>query len=135
MFAVDDKKSFENVKTWVQEIDRYAGEGVVRLLVGNKCDLEERDVNTEEAKVRRPIELRCPPVPCFPPSASALGAPLPLPLCCFPCCFHRRPCSLVLPHSCACVPCHACTCVTAAPLAAAHRDCAAPTAFPSVESL
>jgi len=51
VFAVDDKKSFENVKTWVQEIDRYAGEGVVRLLVGNKCDLEQRDVRTDEAQV------------------------------------------------------------------------------------
>ena len=50
VFAVDDTKSFENVKTWVTEIERYAGEGVVKLLVGNKCDLESRAVTTEEAE-------------------------------------------------------------------------------------
>ena len=50
VFAVDDTKSFENVKTWVTEIERYAGEGVVKLLVGNKCDLEARTVSKEEAE-------------------------------------------------------------------------------------
>ena len=50
VFAVDDQKSFENVKTWVTEIERYAGEGVVKLLVGNKCDLESRAVTTEDAE-------------------------------------------------------------------------------------
>jgi Ras-related protein Rab-1A len=50
VFAVDDAKSFENVKTWVTEIERYAGEGVVKLLVGNKCDLETRSVSTEDAE-------------------------------------------------------------------------------------
>ena len=50
VYGLDDKKSFENVKQWVELIDRYAGEGVVKLLVGNKCDVEARQVTREEAE-------------------------------------------------------------------------------------
>jgi Ras-related protein Rab-1A len=46
---VTEKDSFESVRHWLKEIDRYAAEGVNRLIVGNKCDLEEsRKVSTEE---------------------------------------------------------------------------------------
>ena len=34
--------SFENVKQWLQEIDRYACENVNKLLVGNKSDLASK---------------------------------------------------------------------------------------------
>ena len=44
-----DKDSMESVRHWLKEIDRYAAEGVSRLVVGNKCDMEEsRKVSTEE---------------------------------------------------------------------------------------
>lgn len=43
--------SFANVKKWLQEIDRYAGPNVVKLLVGNKADLtDERRISTEEGR-------------------------------------------------------------------------------------
>lgn len=37
-------ESYEHIKGWLTEIDRYATEGVHKLLVGNKVDLDERRV-------------------------------------------------------------------------------------------
>ncbi|THG11023.1 hypothetical protein TEA_028839 [Camellia sinensis var. sinensis] len=39
VYDVTDQQSFNNVKQWLSEIDRYASENVNKLLIGNKCDL------------------------------------------------------------------------------------------------
>ena len=51
VFDVTDAESFDNVKQWLNEIDRYANESVNKLLVGNKTDLVgKRVVEYETAK-------------------------------------------------------------------------------------
>ena len=44
VYDVTDKESFEAVKGWLNEIDRYANENVNKLLVGNKSDLTSQKV-------------------------------------------------------------------------------------------
>lgn len=52
VYDVTDQESFNNVKQWLNEIDRYASENVNKLLVGNKCDLtDNRAVSYEAGKV------------------------------------------------------------------------------------
>jgi Ras-related protein Rab-1A len=50
VYDVTDQVSFNNVKQWLQEIDRYACENVNKLLVGNKCDIQKRVVDYNTAK-------------------------------------------------------------------------------------
>jgi len=51
VYDTTDSETFEHVKTWLHEIERYASENVNKLLVGNKSDLtSKRQVETESAK-------------------------------------------------------------------------------------
>ncbi|XP_017635178.1 GTP-binding protein YPTM2-like isoform X4 [Gossypium arboreum] len=48
VYDVTDQESFNNVKQWLSEIDRYASDNVNKLLVGNKCDLTANKVVSYE---------------------------------------------------------------------------------------
>jgi Ras-related protein Rab-1A len=60
VYDVTDSESYESVRHWLKEIERYASENVNRLIVGNKCDLEERRAVSTEDGQRLANELKIP---------------------------------------------------------------------------
>ena len=48
MFDLTDKKSFTHVEEWLKHIEKYAKENVLKFLVGNKVDLDEKRVIKKE---------------------------------------------------------------------------------------
>ena len=57
---VFEQESFNNIKQWLQEIERYASEHVNRLLVGNKSDLTTKKVvDYTVAKVNYYAHITC----------------------------------------------------------------------------
>lgn len=50
VYDITDRTSYDNVKVWLAEIEKYVDERTVRFIVGNKNDLEEkRQVPEDEA--------------------------------------------------------------------------------------
>ena len=44
VFDVTEKESFESLNNWLIEIEKNANKNVVKILIGNKCDLEDKRV-------------------------------------------------------------------------------------------
>lgn len=63
VYDVTDRDSFEAVKNWIGEIDKYSDEKVFKFLVGNKSDLvERRQVSAEEGRKYGKLDFTQPSV-------------------------------------------------------------------------
>ena len=52
VFDLTERETFEHVEKWLDEINKYAKENVMRFLIGNKSDLvDKRQVTYEEVRV------------------------------------------------------------------------------------
>ena len=51
-YDVSDDKSFQNIESWLADIDKFCPETVCKQIIGNKNDLppEEREVTEEEGR-------------------------------------------------------------------------------------
>eukprot|EP00339_Tiarina_fusa_P028553 CAMPEP_0117035276 /NCGR_PEP_ID=MMETSP0472-20121206/25068_1 /TAXON_ID=693140 ORGANISM="Tiarina fusus, Strain LIS" /NCGR_SAMPLE_ID=MMETSP0472 /ASSEMBLY_ACC=CAM_ASM_000603 /LENGTH=126 /DNA_ID=CAMNT_0004744707 /DNA_START=31 /DNA_END=408 /DNA_ORIENTATION=- len=50
-FDITNSRTFSNIVQWLEEIERFANNDPVVMIVGNKCDLEEqRQVTVEQAQ-------------------------------------------------------------------------------------
>ena len=51
VYDITDLESFQNLNTWLIEIEKNATKNVYKILVGNKCDMEnDRKVTFEQGK-------------------------------------------------------------------------------------
>lgn len=42
VYDITDEKSFENIKNWIRNIEENASSDVEKMLLGNKCELNEK---------------------------------------------------------------------------------------------
>ena len=51
VYDITDLESFQNLNSWLIEIEKNASKNVYKILVGNKCDMEsDRKVTVEQGK-------------------------------------------------------------------------------------
>ena len=51
-FAVDSPKTFNSVQTHLDNINQNCDEDVLKVLVGNKCDLEDRYISFDDINLK-----------------------------------------------------------------------------------
>lgn len=48
VYDITNEKSFENIKTWIKNIEQHASADVEKMILGNKCDMEDKRKITKE---------------------------------------------------------------------------------------
>jgi len=48
VYDITNVKSFDNIAKWLRNIDEHASEEVVKMILGNKCDMSDRRVVSKE---------------------------------------------------------------------------------------
>ena len=50
MYDISDRRTFDSINQWFDNINEIKGENFPIILIGNKCDLEHREITNEEGK-------------------------------------------------------------------------------------
>ncbi|WKX92275.1 hypothetical protein Q1695_010367 [Nippostrongylus brasiliensis] len=51
VYDITNEKSFDNIKNWIRNIEEHASQDVERMIIGNKCDAEDkRQVSRERGQ-------------------------------------------------------------------------------------
>mmetsp|Transcript_12083 Transcript_12083/g.13599 ORF Transcript_12083/g.13599 Transcript_12083/m.13599 type:complete len:131 (-) Transcript_12083:184-576(-) len=50
VYDCSERRTFEAINSWMDQINTYAHKDVLKVLISNKVDLEEKDVSSEEGK-------------------------------------------------------------------------------------
>ncbi|CAF3979288.1 unnamed protein product, partial [Rotaria sp. Silwood1] len=51
VYDITSEKSFDNIKNWIRNIQEHASAEVERMLIGNKCDMQDkRQVSREKGE-------------------------------------------------------------------------------------
>lgn len=56
VYDITQEKSFENIKNWIRNIEENASTDVEKMLLGNKCELNEKRQVTKERGEQLAIE-------------------------------------------------------------------------------
>jgi len=48
VYDITSMKSFENIKIWIKNIEQHASEDVEKMILGNKCDMDDKRVVSKE---------------------------------------------------------------------------------------
>lgn len=48
VYDITQEKSFENIKNWIRNIEQHASEDVEKMILGNKCDMEDKRAVSKE---------------------------------------------------------------------------------------
>ncbi|XP_077983538.1 ras-related protein Rab-43-like [Glandiceps talaboti] len=49
-YDITKRKTFDNLPEWIDDVKKYAGEHIVLMLIGNKSDLPDREVDFRDAE-------------------------------------------------------------------------------------
>jgi len=47
VYDVTDEQSFQNIRNWIRNIEQHAADNVDKILIGNKCDMENAKLVTK----------------------------------------------------------------------------------------
>jgi len=56
VYDITNEKSFDNIKNWIRNIEEHASQDVEKMILGNKCDMNDRREVTKERGEELAIE-------------------------------------------------------------------------------